>query len=570
MAETTTALGGALRLLRTSQIALAEDVRRARRGFWIGSGISCKQVPGLEELIGRVLNFLHQHSSSGDDASDHREALLSILDAYLPGEKAKFEADETGWVVPDDLQTLVTNYSEFLETEVGANAGDYLLWVAMDVRETYGSPDRNPGLDHHLLALLILEGLVPELASGNWDGLIEKAVGQRSYQGPVLHVCMTSDDEREGLQPPHLYKFHGCAVRARQSEAFRPYLVASKSQISGWSQESRFASIRGQLANMARGRRALFLGLSMQDYNLLNAFGEVTKEVPWEWDESAPAFVFAVTNLGVSQQTMLKTSYKDAYDEHRDKIRALASLGMHATPILAALLVDSVHAKYSALIDRAAVNVLNLSPEVREALEVGLCCIEADILSYVGDDYEALVRIFDNGLASVLRLFFGVKTSGLSYLSVRRGPISQIESGVEVLQDRTPVLASLLALLGLGRAESLWSLVVDSSTSPSQGVLLVSATGGNDRGRGIVIVRDAASADEIFESAVWSGEQKDALTVLHASPSRTPKYQRSASRGMGSNRDVGSVSVEAWVSEIDFSSADPQRVLESFRQEVGV
>ena len=79
------------------------------------------------------------------------------------------------WPGLDDLlDGLVERYSELLGIQVDGEEQDFLLWDAVDVRETYG-PGHAPDCEHLCVAILALEGVIAEVASPNWDGLIEAA-----------------------------------------------------------------------------------------------------------------------------------------------------------------------------------------------------------------------------------------------------------------------------------------------------------------------------------------------------------------------------------------------------------
>src|SRR5258708_7802400 len=65
------------------------------------------------------------------------------------------------------------------------------------------------------IAILALEGCAADIATANWDGLIEIALEKLSGRGRVLRVCVLGEDLRIEPLRSNLYKFHGCAVRAR-------------------------------------------------------------------------------------------------------------------------------------------------------------------------------------------------------------------------------------------------------------------------------------------------------------------------------------------------------------------
>ncbi|MGI8986611.1 MAG: hypothetical protein ACR2GM_07450, partial [Nocardioidaceae bacterium] len=148
-------IADALAHLRAQSPALLDDLANADRVLWVGSGASYGRVPGLKVLLRRVLEFLQDRMNDSAEGSDHRRALEQIVEEHLPGELAAFQADPAGWAIPDDLTSLVNSYSTILGTEVGEHPQDYLLWEAVDVRETYGAPTLQPGAQHRLIAYLL-------------------------------------------------------------------------------------------------------------------------------------------------------------------------------------------------------------------------------------------------------------------------------------------------------------------------------------------------------------------------------------------------------------------------------
>lgn len=176
-------IADALAHLRARSPTLLEDISAVDRVLWVGSGVSYGQVPGLEVLLRRVLEFLQERIDGTPVGADFREALEQIVRDHLPGELAAFQAEPTEWTIPTDLKGLVNSYSTILGTEVGEHPHDYLLWDAVNVRETYGAPSLEPGAQHRLIAYLVHEGLVEEIVTTNWDGLIERAVEESSGPG---------------------------------------------------------------------------------------------------------------------------------------------------------------------------------------------------------------------------------------------------------------------------------------------------------------------------------------------------------------------------------------------------
>jgi NAD-dependent SIR2 family protein deacetylase len=73
---------------------------------------------------------------------------------------------------------LWDSYASVLDIRVEGEADDYMLWNAVDVRTMFGSL-ADPDCEHLSIAMLVMEGAIADIASANWDGLIERA-GVRS------------------------------------------------------------------------------------------------------------------------------------------------------------------------------------------------------------------------------------------------------------------------------------------------------------------------------------------------------------------------------------------------------
>ncbi len=141
-----------LALLDGPFATLARGVAEGRYVLWLGSGISRDRLPGLRELVLRVLEFLYARVVVGKSDCAHRKALDQAV------QMARLRPDEVAQVAPDDppstwpvidavLDALAERYSELLDIRVEGEPADYLLWDAVDVRATYGS-EVDPDCEH--------------------------------------------------------------------------------------------------------------------------------------------------------------------------------------------------------------------------------------------------------------------------------------------------------------------------------------------------------------------------------------------------------------------------------------
>lgn len=209
-----------LQLLTGEFRSLAEGVADGEYAFWLGSGISRDRVPGLQELIVKVLVRLHGESTD-TEGCPYRSALRQAL-RLAKLRKEELERTDLA-VAPSDwpdleavVDGLVSSYSDFLAIQVDGKEIDYLVWDLIDVRETFGTP-ADPDCEHLCIAILIMEGALRELVSANWDGLIEKAVEELTGETKDHLKVVVLPVDLPGPDPDSvLLKVHGCAVLAAE------------------------------------------------------------------------------------------------------------------------------------------------------------------------------------------------------------------------------------------------------------------------------------------------------------------------------------------------------------------
>lgn len=272
-----------LALLDGPFASFAEAVAQARYAFWVGSGISRDRVDDVPKLVRRILIHLQSRMSPHSANCRFRQALERIVRLALLSD---VETRNLNLLLPPDswadlpaiLLRLTSRYADVLNTPVDGEEPDYLLWDAVDVRRTYGECHTGPDCEHLCLVILVLEGAVKEIASANWDGLIEAAQTELCGAVPVIQVCIRAEDLRQPRLHARLLKFHGCAVKARQDEAsYRALLIATKPQLDAWATGNAFAAMRTALTDIVVSQPTLMIGLSAQDGNIRNLFN-IAKE----------------------------------------------------------------------------------------------------------------------------------------------------------------------------------------------------------------------------------------------------------------------------------------------------
>lgn len=511
----------ALRSLQHEHSALVSDVVDGRRFFWLGSGISRDQVPDLAAVLERVLLFLRDRSFTGPEQDQHRAALLEILSTHLPAEVTRYGSDGRAWL-PADVEPLRQVYSEILGVRVGNLPGDYLLMTAADLPNTYGAADLEPGIAHRLLAILIAEGVAREIASGNWDGLVEAAVVELTGLPGLVDVYVTAEDVREGNSFAQLAKFHGCAVRARTDPTrYADKIIATRAQISRFDNNAEFEHMRSALKERTTRYRSLILGLSIQDHDLLAVFTRAAENHPWPWESGHPAYVFAQPQIRGPQRDVLENGYGAEYDANHSDIVAGSAFGTYAEPLLAGLVLEVLTEKLLALLARqTAVNAL-----LEEDLARGVRRIGALLAASVGDDAHKLLAFVTGQYAALVRQYLGLDAK-CCYVPMVRAPRTQIALDPTVTVTGVELLATALGLFGWGDLRRRWRLRIGPHQSSGDLQFVERAT---RRVTHLAIVRGAREADAVLSSEAWIADV-DRMAILYMHERPQPAARSSASR----------------------------------------
>lgn len=475
----TISLPETLDLLDGSFAAFTEGVADGTYGFWLGSGISKGIVPGLWALSGKVIEGLRTRAAP-TGACRYRESLEQVLKLVILSDDQRKKIDLSqpfdSWAEKDLIcEALVTNYAKMLDEGPKGEKSDFLLWDVVDVVATYADPALAPGAAHLALAALVLEGVASDIASANWDGLLEAAVARLSGAlSDILQVRVLEEDVREGVARSHLYKFHGCAVKAGQDEpTYRPKLVARYSQIDTWAGDN--AVIEGKLIDLAVTKPTLMLGLSAQDHNIRRVFTDARNKMKWTFPRVPPAFVFSEDGIGFDQRAILRSQYPTQYEAQGDEIGAAALLRAFGGNLLPALWLQVLAAKLNALLDVAGV-----TGSIRSDLVAGVKLLR-DEAAAEGTILER-AAFMDGALAHVGRVLALLRTGttaipgGGVYAPISPAPTSGLANDPNVTASGLPEFAVGLAILGHGQARLAWSCKATAPSTHSSGALRVSGS----------------------------------------------------------------------------------------------
>lgn len=473
-----------LALLDGQFAPVARGIAEDRYVLWLGSGISFGRVDGLRQVISRVLEFLRARSNPGDSTCRFGRALQAALNLapITPEEEARTDFTQPFATWPDSnniVKRLCSNYARLLDINVQGEPEDYLLWEAVELRATFADPSKPPDVEHLCLAILILEGACSDLASANWDGLIESAMAAMTGGQPALSVCARPEDLRNPAARARLIKFHGCAVLATQNEpAYRPFLVARQSQINGWAAWPENAAVRARLIDLVATRPTLMIGLSAQDANIQALFAQATVQMPWRWPSSPPSYVFSANELGGDQQGLLSNVYRhDMTPANRQQIVEEACIQAYAKQLLLALVLHLLCSKITLLVNLApsAVPVAD-----RQSLRDGIIELRDRIAVNVAPDPLAFLNTFIDLWGRSLHL---IRNGSLSNATGRYQPLT-VESIADMGANPSLPASGLretavaAGLIGYGVSRGEWHIYAPASDATHDGMFRLHAPSG--------------------------------------------------------------------------------------------
>nr|WP_246408747.1 SIR2 family protein [Parvularcula dongshanensis] len=422
-----------------------------------------------------------------------------------------------------------------------------------------------PDAEHYAIAVLVKEGLVRELPSANWDGLIEKATRELSGDNDGLKICVRSEDLQAPDQKATLTKFHGCAVRARDDEAlYRPYLVGAQRQIDGWATDAKVAGLVQHLIDVAISKPTLLLGFSAQDANIRTIFALAADKQSWDWPGDLPAYVMAEEAVGEAQTALLANVYRNQFaGADRAQIKTSAHLQAYAKPLLTALLLWT----YAAKLQRTArLGTFDLSDELAAWVDEGVILLRDQMAAANTGNHLAFVEALIGGLSRGKRLFLAGRSDPTTtrYEALSPIPLSQMDQNVETETDGTPEAAVIAATLAKGVHVGDWTLRPTLNTDDRAGVAELTSGGRTNR---VFMVGKPDAELALHDSEAVLEDDEDAI-LIHAR-SIHERMQRSPTRAPGrTGGPVGPrrVSMASLIAEV----AEPSALMERFKQEAGL
>lgn len=474
-----------LDLLDGAFFGVSQGIAQGGYALWLGSGISRDRVINLNGILAKLIEFLRGNVTA-DPACAYRKALEKILDMAAPSAEERASIDigqpAINWpCLPRLVSLLWKQYADVLSVEVGTKRLDYLLWDGLDFANTFANQEADA--EHLAIGMLALEGVITQIATANWDGLLEGAMRELGYADDFYQITVTGKDLRGPPAAVVLYKFHGCALRAiAQEDDYRPLLIATTAQITGWISNVRFKIVRDQLQALAQRSRTLMIGMSAQDKNIQNLFGQVGAQQGWNWIDSQTPIVFSAQELGVDQKAILTVAYgNDVYEQNRVAICEAACLPAFSKPLLLGLLLTVLATKLQTL--ASDVHAPALNPGAHNAIASGIKHLRDHVAKAGNADRLSLAKGIAAGLARGRhQLQDGASPDGVPmYFPIDNEPPHRMKGMPRTAATGQREAAAALGLIGLGDEKAQWAASVDDPTDPRSGALRLTSPNGTVR-----------------------------------------------------------------------------------------
>lgn len=462
----------------------ADGVARDYYALWLGSGISRGRVDGLDKLVPRVIEHLRSRINPSNPTCRFRTALERVLGlASVTTEETSridFGKPFSLWLDSAAITArLINQYARLLQVSVANEPEDYLQWEAVNIVHTYANPATLPDVEHYCIAILILEGVATEIASANWDGLIEKATNLLADNSTSLIVYVRPEDLQQLPGKAHLYKFHGCAVKASTSEAqYRSYLIARLSQINRWPQD--YPAMADRLVTLIASKPTLMIGLSAQDSNIQGIFARAQASIQWQWPGERPSLVFSASELGIDQSGLLENVYRDSYTmANREKIDESATFPAYAKPLLLSLILYVLSSKLKALIDGAKLAAFTSADKLH--LQEGVTALRDLVANAVRSDPLGFIKLLIEHSGRLLSLFSTGQTPTLPtrYLPLTPAGVQYIAHDGTLQTSGLPELAIAMGVIGLLVGEGKIKVKATDPATFGSGALLIESSVGS-------------------------------------------------------------------------------------------
>jgi hypothetical protein len=329
-------------------------------------------------------------------------------------------------------------------------------------------------------------------------------------------VVVDPDHLRDGAAKAQLFKFHGCIIHATEDPAtYRKFLTGSETQITNWAETRLFRPMVNRIVGIATDKKALIVGLSLQDANLQSVFARARHANPWPWPcaPAAQGHVFCeAKGLGAKQKAMLKTVYAANYNAHIADIEASALLQSWPEQVLPAFALRVVTDKLRALMAQrlatagmtaATADFAKLLDSMRDAIGGAVAGNHTAFVNAAVASWARLVCLFRDGTLP--------ERPG-SYEVISGAAVAHVANDRNTLAAGFGDLAVALGLLQHGCETGIWSLSVPAPGPITEGAILASGTYPGANTRSVFIVRSGREALQLYKIGAFAN---DNVVVIH-------------------------------------------------------
>jgi hypothetical protein len=563
----TISIAETLVLLDGPFVAVAEGVTEDRYALWLGSGISLGRVDGVRQIVRRVMEFIRSRIDTRNATCSFKTALDRALKLAVlsPEEMSRVDLSRpfSEWPDAESITTrLANNYARLLDVSVTGKPADYLLWDGVDVRSTFANPATEPDVEHLCIATLVLERSASDIATANWDGLVERAIRELCGGQLAVSVLVRKEDLREATSQARLYKFHGCAIRAAADEAhYRALLIGRQSQINGWASQAAGAFV-SRIRDLIITKPTLMIGLSAQDGNIQALFAAAEAMMPWPWPGDRPSYVFSEDEVGFDQEGLLRNVYREAFTaDNRDEILKSALVRAYAKPLLVALVLYVLFAKLRRLTSLAG---HHLDAASALSLQAGIVTVRDSLAATAVGDLMTFVRSLLRYAAHALTLLRNGRVGGtvdFRYVPIAAFPCHRMQDDPGLTASGLCEASVALGLMGIGIENGIWTLVPVDVGDPGAGTANLKTAVGMTK---LLLTANSQTALHLqMEGRLLADEE--AIVVYSAEV--TPSAARSPRGAPGRTGKLGlrEVSIRSLLDE-NATAAD---LLQRFREEIG-
>ncbi|MDH5835327.1 SIR2 family protein [Luteimonas kalidii] len=458
-------------------------------------------------------------------------------------------------------KVLINNYARLLNIQVAGEVEDYLLWNGIDIAATYAASTIEPDVEHLCLGMLVLEGVATDLATANWDGLIERAVDELTGSLPCLVVCVRREDLQEPAQQAWLYKFHGCAVRAVGDEdGYRRFLIGRASQINGWVDHAEHHALVSKIVGIIISKPTLMMGLSAQDANIQALFARAENQSPWAWPGDRPSVVFSGDRVGADQQGMLQNVYRATMNPgNRQQVMDGSLVRAYAKPLLIALTLHVLCAKLHKLVEIAPSELNDVD---RAELQAGINALRDHVAAGAEDDRLVFIRALVDQSSRFISLYRDGHAGAAPrpYHPLTDVPLHRIETNAAIPASGLRELAVAMGILGLGARGDHWTLAAPNLADPQSGVIRMTSTLGSTS---VLFAANSNAALRLQHNGHVAAE-----AILVHSDQIVPTMARSPRIAPGRTGRVGLRQVS--VTELLSDAANTNDLVQRFREAVAI